>query len=228
MDKNEPAPAQQPRSGADGTLRKITAIVAIVGATAFGIHSLAAAWVYDPLGIQPRDVGLSSGTLLAQTSAGLVAALMLLLVLFVGVELVRAIRRFNKEHRGVDLEASEPGILSLLFVELKVRVAAATVGAVILWIVAALGVYGYSAVEARESFRHGERPRFIPGFPAPWRGEVAFFQRRDANASSMDCALYLGQADGIVVMYDASEDRTLRVPASTIRLELDHDRRRCP
>jgi hypothetical protein len=50
----------------------VTAVVAVAGVAWYGLLSFCAAIVYDPLGVQPREVGLSSGAVLADLPGDLV------------------------------------------------------------------------------------------------------------------------------------------------------------
>jgi hypothetical protein len=105
----------------------------------------------------------------------------------------------------------------------------AAIFAVILWFISTTFVFAVLADHARDSLQQGKRPYFVPGFPSPWRAEVAFLRRAgDRQIQLPDCALYLGQSDGTVVLLVKEADRTLRVPASAVALGLDHDLRSCP
>ena len=103
---------------------------------------------------------------------------------------------------------------------------------VALAIMVSLFVIAIVAIDSRESIEAGNRPGFVFGLPAPWSAQSANVHTAPgvANGASGDdlpeCALFLGQADGMVVLRDGSA-RTLRVPAATLRLDL-HDRKRCP
>jgi hypothetical protein len=48
-----------------------TAALAVAGVIWFGLLSLGAATAYGPAGVEPREIGLSSGTVLSQSAVGL-------------------------------------------------------------------------------------------------------------------------------------------------------------
>ena len=68
-----------------------TVILAVAGALWFGILSLGAVIVYAPVGVEPREVGLSSGTVLTQ--AAIVALAYLIVSVLFGVIVMVIVRR---------------------------------------------------------------------------------------------------------------------------------------
>jgi hypothetical protein len=108
------------------------------------------------------------------------------------------------------------------------------VGAVfgsVLALIACLIAVGVVAFQARDSIHAGRAPGFVLGLPAPWSATVAYvYPTGDAptqgEGALPPCALFLGQHDSTVFLRDGSA-RTLRVPASTVRLDL-RDLSRCP
>lgn len=98
----------------------------------------------------------------------------------------------------------------------------------------ALGLTG-NALGGANDLRDGRRPSaFFVGIPAPWRAETARVTWTGATPSSgvrlPDCLLYLGEAGGTAVFYDARGDvqEALRVRADDITIAITHKRRRCP
>ena len=73
----------------------VTAAFALSGALWFGLLSFGAAIAYEPAGVRPREIGLSSGTVLTQAAVGLVLWVVLLIayvLVFILIFRARAIR----------------------------------------------------------------------------------------------------------------------------------------
>jgi len=94
---------------------------------------------------------------------------------------------------------------------------------------------GGNAVAGADDLRHGRRPSalFI-GIPAPWRAETARVTWLSTSSSTQfrfpDCLLYLGEAEGTAVFYDARRgvQEALRVDARSIMVAITQRRPRCP
>jgi hypothetical protein len=85
---------------------------------------------------------------------------------------------------------------------------------------------------ARVDFELGERPSFFVSFlPTPWNGEVsdlAWASDKPPDLPQLPtCALYLGAADGVTVVYDHANKRTLRIPSATLIVTTHPDRDYC-
>jgi hypothetical protein len=110
---------------------------------------------------------------------------------------------------------------------------APAVGTVIVFAFA-LGLAG-NALDGANDLGDGRRPSaFFVGIPAPWRAETARVTWTGAGSSSEirfpDCLLYLGEASGTTVFYDARSDvqEALRVRSDDIAIAITHKRRSCP
>jgi hypothetical protein len=94
------------------------------------------------------------------------------------------------------------------------------VGAVIVCLAAVL----YFASNSRSAIQAGRATTFILGLPPPWPATVANVKRAPgsdpgATGPLPGCALFLGQNDSTVFLRQGSGP-TIRVPASTVRLDL--------
>ena len=101
------------------------------------------------------------------------------------------------------------------------------------WLFTAPFVLGGVAWWARSTLAEGRRPA-LPGLPDPGRADVALLEAIGSGAASTDlpeCELYLGQADGTVILFvvpsDGTEKRTLRIPASSVHLDIRPGRDAC-
>jgi hypothetical protein len=203
----------------------ISAFVGIAGLLWYCVASLAAGYVYEPLGVQPREVGLSSSTLVAQATIGLLATF-LLLAIGVVVAMFILLARDVGAFRHAQTEAEGWGQLIVL----SVAGVFATAAGVLVSIVIALALLVFIASSERESLREGHSPGFIFGLSPPWTGEVATLRWTGPAhlvVGLPSCALYLGQADGTAVFFDAIRRRTLRVTTSTVLIETQPHRRSC-
>jgi hypothetical protein len=201
-----------------------TAILAVAGAAWYGLLSLGAVIVYDPLGVQPREVGLTGGTVLAQSAIGLAASLVLLFVLE-RVTLFLTVLVTVRPVESAAVPDRRPSLLrSLAFTS-------AIIGTVAIFVVL------WSSLDARDDLESGRRPSsgILPGldpvFPSPWQGEIAEIDWAGDKPSGFgdlpSCALYLGQAGGIAVIYDPAKKDTLRIPSSAVIVTTQRDRDRC-
>jgi hypothetical protein len=80
------------------------------------------------------------------------------------------------------------------------------------------------ASESRDAIHDGRAPHFILGLPPPWSATIANVKPASDSASGAtdalpQCALFLGQNESTVFLRDGSGP-TIRVPASTVRLDL--------
>jgi hypothetical protein len=223
-------PAPKPRSDEStkpsrpsnlGTLAGFSTLaIAVAGAAWFALLSFAAAIAYAPLGVRPNEIGLSSGTLLTQSAilwvgvgvTGLVASAIVVWVLW-----GRSVREDRSKQVG----------LVLGFVTGTVLTSVATG---VLW----------PAVEARHALKKGHKPGpiatvfFLFHTDNPWSAEIASFSwAHDPGTHGRrlpTCALYLGEAGGISVLYDpaAKPPQTWRVPSSELIVRAKPSLSECP
>jgi hypothetical protein len=178
-----------------------TAILAVAGAAWYGLLSLGAAIAYVPLGVRPRETGLSSSTVLTQSAIGVVAAV----AVFIVVQ--TALRLLVGTAKGNGSPARSPiGVL-----------ASAALG---VWVVAG-GIVLQDSVADRSAMKDGRKPgSVIPGLLNPWGGEIATLAWSNEEPPGFgdlpSCALYLGEAESTAVVYDPEEKRVLRIPTSTL------------
>lgn len=171
----------------------LSAATAIGAVIEYGLLSIGAARTYQAIGVEPREIGLSSGVVLAQTtiSIGAVAVLMI-------APMTIAI------FRGWFKRAHYFGILA----------------AVNLVLTGALVVYASNEARSALEKGHSTPPLFGSlALPSPWHAEIArivWLNESPANAGSPTCVLYLGTADRVSVLYDHRHGRTLRVPDTAI------------
>jgi hypothetical protein len=134
-------------------------------------------------------------------------------------EFVSAIQRELPRKQVRDADAAISGVL------------VGGVGAALVALVCLLAVV-LVAHNSRQAIQSGRASGFVLGLPAPWSGTVADVHpagnapAQGAPDALPACALFLGQNDSTVFLRDGSA-RTIRVPASTVRLDL-RDRDGCP
>jgi hypothetical protein len=283
-------------------LSTATAALGIIGILGFALFSLLLAWVYEPTGVSPHEVGLSSGALVGQAASGLAAFLLLTaiptIVLVVGwtvwqlmhtPELSEARELIERSSNSeaqltTDLlaafpEQGEPEVAKAveecfpfpdadLIQELSAalpslreadiattvirsksqgRIAASTFVAAFVWgfavkflkyaavigLIFALTLTAFVAASGRKSIDAGRQPGFILGLPLPWSARTAKIRPVTGSTSNLvsgklpSCALYLGESDGVVVLRIGPARKTLRVPSSTVILDLE-DHQECP
>ena len=80
------------------------------------------------------------------------------------------------------------------------------------------------ATSSHDAIRAGRAPTFILGLPPPWSATIANVKPAPGSAPGATdtlprCALFLGQNDSTVFLREGSGP-TIRLPASTVRLDL--------
>jgi hypothetical protein len=189
-------------------LGQASAALGVVGVVGYGLLSAGAARAYGAVGIEPREVGLSSGAVLAQTtiSIGVVVAIML-----APIVVPRFRRRLRPQHFAV-LAGANLALTAFLVVLVS--------------------------SQARRDFRAGHRTAPLLGWlalPSPWQARIAtlaWTAPPPGLGSPPSCALYLGTSDGVIVIHDHERGRTIRVPEAQIIVsiapDLDHCEHRMP
>jgi len=98
---------------------------------------------------------------------------------------------------------------------------------VILSLIVVNGGFG-AAQKLKAGEKHRDTIFWIP-LAYPWSGEVAKLSwARGSGGPLPSCALYLGQANGISVFYDAEHKRTWRIPSSDLVVTSEPSADRCP
>jgi hypothetical protein len=197
-------------------------IAAIAGAAAFitvfwyGVLTLLCSIVYDPIGVVPREVGLSWGAVLAQAGAAFAALLSLGVVYWLAWLVLW--------QRSVGYGGDERILRTISWL------------ALVLIVLFTLGIFVYNAKTARNDIREGRTPDlFMAVFSPPWRATVAearWAATKPQNVALPPCLLYLGQADGTVVLYQAASDPnkvgdTFRLPAASVIVVLQPEKQSC-
>lgn len=201
-------PSKPPGEALSSTLIQVlsqaSAAIAVVGVTGYGLLSAGAARAYEAVGIEPREIGLSSGVVLAQTTIG-IGVVVAIMLAPIGIPQWR---------RG--LRAKHFALLA----------------AVNLVCTAALVVI--VSGQARRDFRAGHRTDPLIGvlaLPTPWHAGIAKPSWVGAGRADQTplppCALYLGTSDGVSVIYDHARRRTLRLPASQVAIEIQPRKEEC-
>jgi hypothetical protein len=179
-----------------------TPIVVTSGIVIYGILSLGYEWFYGRLGIDPAAVGLSYSTVLSR-STGFVA--ISILVILIGLAV--AIRDWPRmENRFIFIGSLVVSTLVFfLIIELTSSVSAANA------VTAGRPIAPLSAIGITELDFHADPVRIEPVGKA---GEAPAVDRLVSRTD----LLYLGQANGIVVLYDASTQSALYIPSASIVL----------
>jgi hypothetical protein len=232
----------------------VTAVFAIAGAFWFGLLSLAAAIAYAPAGVRPREIGLSSGTVLAQSAIGVAAwiGIYTVVTLLYSFILFRPWRRYiRRKLTGAALVYAQ--ILSFGRYTPRYRPQLAetddeddressgalprlppVVATLIVLTVLFAAVYTVllNAREAADALRDGRTSGAYLSLGAnPWSAEIAELawvaEKPEGVSAPPRCVLYLGEAGGTTVIYAAAEHRTWRLPSSAVIVTTSPERSRC-
>lgn len=211
------------------------ATLAVLGVISYAGMSITAAWVYEPTGVSLSNLGVTSGAILGQAAGGVAAFLIMVCILVIGgfivISLVSTARSREFKDPGALLKqvSPDPKEVSAWETTWLQGHMLTTAARVALWfgsffaVVLAVAAFGVVAWNSRDSIAAGKSPGFILGLPLPWNAQIAGVRplpnSRDVYGLPR-CALYLGQADGTVLLRDGPNQRTIRVPASAIRLDL--------
>lgn len=226
----------------------VGAAFGIVAALWYGVLSLLCEFVYQPVGVQPREVGLSSGGVLAQAGSGVAAYIIFLLVYTLGYAFITSSwiksRRAKREREIAALSDTErtPEELRKQVLELDPPRRGFPPRFFALYGVTALvGAFFplvYSGFQGRSQLSDGTTPTAPFYFVSvPWEASVAYPHWAIGNPGSValpSCALYLGQADSTVVLYYLAgpakhrTKNTLRLPAASVVLRLEPGAHKCP
>jgi hypothetical protein len=88
----------------------------------------------------------------------------------------------------------------------------------------------FFATTDRSRVQQGRATLSVFGLPMPWSADVAevrWVREPSAGEPLPTCVIHLGAADGSVVVFDPAADQALRLPASSILVVTDPDRRSC-
>jgi hypothetical protein len=214
-------------------LNYLAGMLALAGVLVYAFVSIAYDAFYRPLDVDPEDVGVSYGKVLAQ-STGIVAFNGLVMSMVIGLALIalflaRRVIRWRKRR-----------ILPLHRAVAKIVLAGVLVEAIVL-----PGIFeAQTAGEAATMVKSG-RPvvpsgRWITLLPV--RAEPVLVEPINetvapAISAQLDCnaakesscnekLFYLGQADGIAVLYNVARQRKVYLPLSSIVLHVSNCRTR--
>ena len=214
-------------------LTYVASLLALAGILVYALVSIAYDAFYRPLDVDPADVGISYGRVLAQ-STGMVALNGVLMLIVVGLAflvllLARRILRWRKRH-----------ILPLHRTISKIILAAVLLEGILL-----PGLLEAETAGEAASMVKAGRPVVPSGqwiTVLPVRAEPVLVQPMNeavarAISSQLDCnaakehscsdhLLYLGQADGIAVLYNVARQRKIFLPLSSVVLHVSNCRTR--
>jgi len=222
------------------------ASVSLLGLLLYAELRLATGIFYGVLGTTPEEVGLGYGSTLAQSIIGVAGLAVLYVALRVAWFATRFVRSTARQSRASpdaavttsDSRAIIPGI-RIRFHRARTRLVSAgreavsavrqsglattTKGWAIIVLLLLLEVPITTYANANNA-KHGYAIRAqLAGIPI-WgvKAELAYVVWTNPQATAplgirnRACLLYLGQANGVTVLYDASGKRTLRIPSGTI------------
>jgi hypothetical protein len=239
---SEPAPDRTPRSAEPsraeipsvdwrripwGAIAKLTGAF---GALVYAALYVAAEEVYSPLGVAPNEVGLGYAELLVRSATYTAAAFVVGLGGFVLGQLsVRALRRLRRRSRRQSTGSSLKADASRARDSTDAELALGT--AVVLSLVP-LVVLITSVIHARGALQDGRVPQNLLGVSPPWDARMAQVTwtagRAPQGLSLAQRVLYLGEDNGVTVLYDPCVHHALRVPASTVIVSIQGGQKRCP
>jgi hypothetical protein len=184
---------------------------------AYAVLYLGCVLAYEPLGIEPADVGLGYAELLAGSAAGgVLLAYTFLVLVVVFFYLQWRIKRWER----TGIEAPPRRITKRFYV---------VVAGVALFGVAYIIVF---ALLAAGNVQDGQRPPRLFGIPFPWDAKVAEVQwltetppasprqsplrplTLPQGTTLPECLLYLGQSSNTRFFYDHEADESVGLPAA--------------
>lgn len=198
------AEARDP-AGWSAAAAPIAAILGLVAAAWFGLVSAGARLAYQPLGVQPREVGLDSAALLAQAAAPITA-----FVVGAAVLAIFWMIRFD------DIRIT-PQRAPLIFGAICVST----------WVLGACVVLVTSSA-TRKAFEDGKEPATTFGL---WPAEIATLGWAGVPTASTSalpsCVLFLGSAGSTTVVYDYRHKQVIRIPSSGAILTVRRGKSKC-
>jgi hypothetical protein len=214
-------------------LNYLASILALAGVLVYALVSIAYDAFYRPLDVDPADVGISYGKVLAQ-STGMVVFNGLLMVIVVGltllvVFLVQRIIRWRKRR-----------ILPLHRTIAKVVLAGVLLEGILLPGILEAQTAGEAATmlkSGRPVVPSGQWITLLPVRAEPVLVEPINEAVARAISAQLDCNIakdhacgeelfYLGQVDGIAVLYNAAQQRKMYLPLSSVILHVSNCRTR--
>jgi hypothetical protein len=185
------------------TPRSLPEVLAVAGALTYGVTYLACALFYEPLGVEPADVGLSYADLLAQSAVylGIVFALPAGYTAFLSS--MGWLKKPGRAWAGV-------GVLGLLTVFTLIT----------------SGMAG--SIEVRD----GKEPFDAFGVGLlPWSdtgvARVRWTGTTQGRPPLPRCVIRLGESAGTEVLYDPDTSTTLRLPQSSVAVTIRPDAAGC-
>jgi hypothetical protein len=192
-----------------------TAIAVLGGFLLVSLAKTGMNWFYARFNVTPEEVGLSQTSILFQTAATAIVVLTgsALAGLGISVAATRVARRGNR------VSAGPPSLRSLIR-EPRVAKRAALIALVVLFGYFAWGVETAEQSIARiQSGNSTSSQMFAHGEIVAWCVDVWWDNPRlneEFGGPPVRRLVFLGQASGIAVFYDATTRRTIRVPVSGV------------
>lgn len=215
-------------SALDWVMRYAVPLSGIVGAALYGVLRLAYLFFYIRLRASPDEVGYGYSQVLADELIGAIELVVIVAVLLIPVGIaamfaIESIARANGRRRARPAIRSNGWTLSLR--KLLLWCLAASIPVVLIglpvigWLEGEEAAKGYSVRNVYLSHFIALPVLAVEAVPArvSW---VAASGSGQANISSRQCLLYLGQANDITVLYDVHSKESIRLPSSDIAVTL--------
>jgi hypothetical protein len=203
-----------------------TGLIALAAATWYGFLWITYNQFYEPLGITPSDVGLNYATILANSVGAAVAFLIPLVVLIIALITLAVSVRFRGYRYSPATQVYWRPRLPLVTRRLLV---------ILGLVVIAFLVYTFPVTARKEAQKvidgravsplhafaspapiltiHADPVIIIKSVGAKKAGEIAAVESLAPTS-----LLYMGQANGMIVLYDSSVDQAIYLPASSVLL----------
>ena len=224
----------------------IGAAATAVGGVLYVLLTVISERDYDPFGVTPAEVGLGYGAMLIGAAAlllwlaAVVAALLAfslaatwlaarlgrrwwVLVVFFALLAGGAMLAVDPADPAIAALTGSVAVAVVASRRRRRRYVASALVAVAFGVVVGVGAIVWWAERARDNMLDGYDTAGL--WFGPWAARVVSIRAGDLSELPIDrCLLYLGEADGMTVLYDPEgEDRTWRVPTTGLLIEIHPD-----
>ena len=209
-------------------LSNAAAILALSGIVAYGVLAICYDRFYKALGISSADVGLTYGNVLAN-STGMILLIILVLIFLTITKVLDWVNRFFGRLSTRHQQHLQGGKLRRTWAHTTNLIAAILTLVLMYW---ALGALSTDSAQAADAVKHG-RPVVSPHIgpttilvihadPVTIQPATTISQELIDQYIQNRKMLYLGEANGTVVLYDSQAQEAIFLPATSIILSISN------